>query len=251
MPKGKAGPKPGPKAPKKERKRGAKQTPEAETKKAKPAAAASPPTPAAGDNQPGKLTAAQRQSLTFQHLSTYERLDKVLKKAQQDMRQFGKEVKADLGKRGLEDIKTIIRVRDGGDAEESVFKSDVERMIEMARWLDMPVGFEGDLFEDIDRRDAAEKGETEGWNACMAGNARKAPYDPVTRQAQGWYLGFDKAQEELAKGFKKLEPEAKSAEPARGEIDALADKAPEPPPTNGTTETKPTNVVSITGQTAH
>lgn len=160
------------------------------------------------------LNDEQMQALAFQHKTTYEKLLAAKKKADADLRNECKLIKAELGADGLDTIKDMIAC----DTEEGEAKlrATVERQIRVARWMGLPVGLQGSLFDDIDRTPAAEKARGEGKRAGMEAKPRKPPYDPSTEQYREWMAGYDEGQGHNAQKF------VDGAKPKHGGVAARA-----------------------------
>jgi hypothetical protein len=199
--------------------------------------AADAPTPAAGHNQ---LTDEQMQALFFQHKRRYEAALAVKKKSDADFKQACKLAKSEVGDDAVERIKYAIELET--DEGEAKLKARMERQAEVARWMGLPIGAQGGLFE-VDRIPADDRAHGEGKRAGMEAKERRSPYDPATSQARSWMDGYDAGQEVnrslLQDSLKPLS--AKEDEPAAdpfddaldGESEEEADKewdraAPEP-----------------------
>lgn len=212
--KGKRGPAPGPKAPKKPRTKAAVE----EQKKQTIAAATGSPPP--GDNMPGKLTDEQRHALTAIHLGAYEKALKAKKKADADFKNACKLAKADLGEQAIPQIKLMIQLET--PEGEAALKAKVQEQLQVMRWANVNIDFQGDLFPEVDRRDAEEKAFQEGKRAGLTGKSKQPPHHPGTPQYAAWMSGWEEGQTVVAGGFKPMPPA--TAAPSR-DMDGL-DPAP-------------------------
>lgn len=174
----------------------------------------------------GDFTDDQRQALTRQYLQKREHLLAAEKKAKADRMNFDKVIKAELGAKGLADIKLLQQLSTPeGEAE---LKAEIERQLRVARWAGMPIGTQLDLFGP-DRRPVEERAFEEGKRSGLAGETLKPTYDPGTEGYDAFVKGWHDGQSVLAAGFKKGPAEADllRPEPEEGEgtddFDAAAD----------------------------
>lgn len=165
------------------------------------------------------LTDSEEKVLFFQHLNSYERGLEAFKKAQADLRNIGKKAKADLGAHAVSLLKIAIDLR--ADEGPKDLQERMDREARVARWMGLPLGAQGSLFEP-DRRTAGDKAEEEGFSAGSDQTTPRTPpekYGLTGDNARRWYHGFDKAQEAIF-----LAMEKKGTPVLRG-----SDQAPEGP----------------------
>jgi ribosome modulation factor len=148
----------------------------------------------------------QRAKLTFQLKGKYERVLAAKKAADKALKDVGKEIKADLGKGGLQDIKDMIRLAEPEGEQE--LKDAMERRARVMRWLGMDVGHQSDMFADTDRRPITEKAFAEGKKAGLAGETHKNPYHQTNDGHQAWNDGYVEGQGVILARMKPLDAAA-------------------------------------------
>lgn len=154
----------------------------------------------AGPGHNSGLTDDQRQALTRQHLTKYVSALKAKKDADAALRNLAKTIKADLGDGGLSNIKLLMELEtDDGEAK---FRAEMERKAMVARWAGLPIGAQGNLFDE-DRRPIEERAFEEGKAAGFAGKDAKPTYAPGHPGYDAFMRGWHEAQAVLAQGFKK------------------------------------------------
>jgi hypothetical protein len=159
----------------------------------------------------------QLYSLTEQHRQKYETVLEAKKKANKALIDLGKVIKADLGAKGLQDIKDLIAL--ATPEGEASMKAEMERQARVMRWMNIPIGTQGGLFADTDRTPIAERAFADGKRQGLAGEPQANPHHHTTEAHRKHNEGFAEGQTTLAqKGFSKLEPEA-SDDPKRSWID--------------------------------
>ncbi len=170
----------------------------------------------AGPGHNSVLTDDQRQALTRQHAGKYFSLLEAKKKADADLRNHAKVVKSDLGEHGMVQIKLLQQLQT--EEGEKKFREEMEAKATAARWAGLPIGAQGNLFDE-DRRPIEEKAYEEGKSAGMAGKTANPPYSPGTpaydRFMEGWHAG----QAVLAQGFKKTKDSADLLRPETEETE--------------------------------
>jgi len=149
------------------------------------------------EGTPAALTDAQKQRLVAQHVPEYERLLQAQKDANKDMKDFGKTVKADLGKHGMDQIKLMVALSDPDGEAES--KAKLAAQIEAMRWAKLPIGTMEDLFPE-DRANAAERAERDGYQTGVKGGDPKVP-PQFAAQTADWMEGWNNGQGELRGKF--------------------------------------------------
>jgi len=147
------------------------------------------------------LSDDQVYSLTEQHKQKYLVLVAAKTAADNALKNFGKVVKADLGAKGLDDIKALI---DAATPEgEARIKAEVERQVRILRWMQVPIGTMGDLFPSDDRTPLAERAFADGKRQGLAGEKQNHHTTEAHRKHND---GFADGQTSLAtKGFSKLD----------------------------------------------
>jgi ribosome modulation factor len=137
------------------------------------------------------------QVLFFQGKRDYKAALEAKKAADAALKNICKRVRADLGKRAVDDIKTAILLESPeGEAE---LKARIDSEMRVARWMGMPVGAQGSMFDEVDRTPAADRAFGEGKRAGFEGARRDPPYDPSTEQHQHWLAGHSEGQAALVR----------------------------------------------------
>ena len=124
----------------------------------------------AGSNS--TLTDDEQKALFFQHRKSYQTALAAKKKADAALLDTAKKAKAELSKNAVHMIKTAIELESDEGSEK--LKERIERELQVARWLGLPVGAQGSLFEP-DRRTADEIANQEG---CCCGCRGRDDEDP-------------------------------------------------------------------------
>lgn len=217
--------------------------------------AAENPKAVAGDNSAASArTEDQQRVIFFDHLKRVKKAAAVvadceveLRAARKDLGDIKKMVKAEGTL--LVDIDTAIRLEEG-DAK--VIQGEIENQVKVARWLNIPFGYQFDLL-DRDERPATDKANEEGKIAGLKGLPKKPPHDPSVPQYKSWMEGYGEGQMVLGQKFKAPptpKPTSGTAPPA---ADADKPKPPAPPaPPSGdqSKDTSETNVVPLKGAQA-
>lgn len=176
-----------------------------------------------GHNQgPRELTDDERFALSVIHKRAYEKSLAAKKAADADLKNTCKLLKAELGANALADIKDMIALET--PEGEAALKAEIERKIKVARWLGLPIGAQGSIFDEADRQPAVDKARAEGKRHGLSGDACSPPHDPSTPQYQSWIEGWQEGQTVLAGDFRQLvtAPETGNGD-ASDELDALDD----------------------------
>jgi hypothetical protein len=149
----------------------------------------------------------QLQALFFQSKRDYEKMLGLKKKADADFKNCCKRIKAELGKRGVDEIKLAVLLdTDSGEADA---KADIESTIRVMRWMGIPVGTQGDLFPDNDPTPITDRAFAEGRRHALAGQSRENPHHHTTEAARSYEAGYDKGQgEKITSGIKPLDDAA-------------------------------------------
>lgn len=155
-----------------------------------------------GDNsEPAAvLTDADRRALLLNDwIPKIERAEAQIKELKASLGETYKGCKAELGY-SKADIKYIMDLE--GDHSEEVAE-EVIRKIEIARFLEHPLGTQFTFFDAPDRAPVDEKAENEGRQAGLRASDRTPPYDPTTSQFQAWLYGYDAGQKEVRDAFER------------------------------------------------
>lgn len=180
---------------------------------------------------PRELTDDERASLTFTHKRAYTLALAVKKKADADLKNVCKLAKAELGDDAVPDIKSIIELET--EEGEAKLKAEVERRIKVARWMGLPVGVTGNLFDAVDRTPAVDRATAKGKRDGLAGEPCRPNHDPSTPQYTGYMTGYQEGQK-IMFAIKPMAPAAsEQAEESGVEFDDLVPA--EEPPTPETT----------------
>lgn len=151
-----------------------------------------------------EMTDDQRYSLLEQHRQQHERLLATKKAADAALRNHGKIVKADLGKSGMVQIKSLIEA--STPEGEAAIRARIEQDAQVLRWLGVPIGTQTDMFPDTDRTPIAERAFNAGKRQGLAGESCNNPHHVTTEAHREHNRGYEAGQEQLAtKGFRKLD----------------------------------------------
>jgi hypothetical protein len=150
----------------------------------------------------------QLQALFFQSKRDYEKNLATKKKADADFKNCCKRIKAELGKRGVAEIKLAVLLdTESGEADA---KADIESMLRVMRWKGVAIGTQADLFPDNDPTPITDRAFAEGRRHGLAGK-RDNPHHHTTEAARSYEAGFAEGQHALATGgFKPLDDDAPS-----------------------------------------
>jgi hypothetical protein len=155
----------------------------------------------------------QLQALFFQSKRDYEKFLATKKKSDADFKNCCKRIKAELGKRGVAEIKLAVTLGDeNGEAEA---KADIESTIRVMRWMGVPIGTQADLFPDNDPTTITERAFAEGRRHGLGGEPRSNPHHHTTEAARAYESGFAEGQDVLAtKGFKPTDDTPQGSTPS-------------------------------------
>lgn len=106
-------------------------------------------------------------------------------------------------------INFALRLRKNED-EEEIEQRRAE--IEVARFLNHPIGTQPDFFNEPDRTPDVDKAKAQGEAAGAGGKTCSSPWSVGSPQEQSWIEGWHIGQATIASAFKKLEAKA-AAEP--------------------------------------
>lgn len=241
MPRGKAGPKPGPvlskeekaaakaakaeasalaKAAKEKERADAKVEKEAEKarKAAERAENKAVKAGAAGIGHNSGLTDDQQRALFVQNLTKIERLKEAMASASGELRAAYKTAKADgFAKK---DIDYAIALRKDED-DKLIDSRRRETMI--ARWMNHPIGTQPDLFDGVDRTPSEDRAFEDGKLAGMEGKICQPPHDPSVPQHGRWLEGWHAGQAALIRDTIKRGPDSASDDAQASFDDAMPD----------------------------
>jgi hypothetical protein len=175
-----------------------------EAKKAKP-----------GPGHNSELNDDQRQGLHYQHCREYEVALAAKKKADADIKNCGKRIKAE-GDSVAKVKKTLKSRTPEGEAE---LRAEIAETAEVLRWGGVNVGHTKEMFPE-DRTPGTEAAYAEGKRHGLDGKPGQPPHDPSTEQYREWLRGHGDGQAVLMKGFKPLP----TAEDAAGAAAAAGDE---------------------------
>lgn len=148
----------------------------------------------------------QLYSLTETHRQKYELVLDAKNKANKALIDYGRIIKADLGAKGLQDIKDLISL-DTPEGEASM-KAEVERRVRLLRWMQVPIGSMGDMFAETDRTPIKDRAFAEGKRQGLAGESINNPHHHTTEAHRALQSGYDAGQAINAAGIKRLDPGA-------------------------------------------
>jgi hypothetical protein len=152
----------------------------------------------------------QLQALFFQSKRDYEKALVIKKTADADFKNCCRRIKAELGKRGVAEIKLAIMLAD--EAGEAEAKADIESTIRVMRWMGVAIGTQADLFPDIDPATITERAFAEGRRQGLAGEPHSNPHHHTTLAHRAYDEGFAEGQRILATdGFRPLAGEVGDA----------------------------------------
>lgn len=179
--------------------------------------------PGPGHNSIPELTDDQRFALTAMHKKVIARIMVAQQELANDLRNAKKLAKSELGPYAIDDIKDMIALET--EEGEAKHKAEVERRVKVARWMGLPVGTQGSIFEAVDREPAEDKAYHLGKRHGLAGDTQQNPHSPGAPQYQRYLDGFHDGNAVLAQGIRPF-PKEKDED----ELDALdpADNPPEP-----------------------
>lgn len=119
------------------------------------------------------------------------------------LKNLEEEIKTEIGKKSIRDIRLSIQL-DTPEGEERL-KDKMEAQIRVAKWMGLPVGAQEDMFPE-DRTPAVDASRARGKRDGLAGNAYKPECDPSVPQHAAYSEGFNEGQHVLAQGFKPFPP---------------------------------------------
>lgn len=137
------------------------------------------------------------------HVPSYERALKAKKDADAAFKNVCKLIKAEGGTVASVKLTLDLRTPEG----EAKLKAQIEESIRVARWNNLAVGTQGDIFGP-DRRPVDERAFDDGKLAGMSGKDCKPPHSPDTEAYNKWVEGWHHGQSVLGAGIKQKPPEA-------------------------------------------
>jgi hypothetical protein len=161
-----------------------------------------------------ELTEDQRIALTFLHKKAYTTALAVKKQADADLKSVARLAKAELGEDGLANIKDMIALE--SEEGEKKLKAQIERQLRVAKWMNVPFGAQGALFDAVDRTPAVDKAYANGKRDGLAGEPQHNPHDPSTAQYKKYLEGWQDGQAVLAQGIRPPTPIEAAAKPDAG-----------------------------------
>jgi hypothetical protein len=142
----------------------------------------------------------QLQALFFQSKKDYEKNLAVKKKADADFKNCCKRIKAEIGKRGVDEVKLAVLLdTESGEAEA---KADIESTLRIMRWMGVALGTQADLFPDNDPTPITERAFAEGRRHGLAGKSDGNPHHHTTEAHRAYNSGYEDGQAVLAEGIK-------------------------------------------------
>lgn len=166
------------------------------------------------ENAVPDLTEDQRIALTFLHKKAYAKALNVKKQADADLKNVCKLAKSELGDEAVADIKDMIALET--EEGEAKLKAQVERQLRVAKWMGLPFGAQGDIFDKVDRQPATEKAYANGKRDGLAGEPQHNPHDPSVPQHGEYLRGWSDGQAVLAQGIRPMTPIETAAKPDAG-----------------------------------
>lgn len=141
-----------------------------------------------GHNQ---LSDDETAKLFFQHKRAYSAALDTKKVAAAKFLETCKLAKAELGAGVVADIKTALELE--SEEGEAKIKAAIEAQLRVARWMNVPIGAQAEMFGEPDRTPAVDRAWAEGKRDGLQGLTLKPPYDPSTpqygRYQEGWHAG--------------------------------------------------------------
>lgn len=130
------------------------------------------------------------------------------KAAAADLKRIGKQIKADLGEYGLDQIKTYEKAQTPEGQAELKAKQEAER--QAMRFAGVPINTQLDIFTD--RAPLDERAYRDGEEAGLRGDTLTNPYNEASAEGQEYARGWHDGQGALFAGIKKKEAAASGDE---------------------------------------
>lgn len=152
-----------------------------------------------GNGHNSDLTDDEAATLHFHHVGEYEKALAAKKSADADLRNVAKRIKAEGGSVTAVKSSILLKTPEG----EEKFKAEYEQMQLVARWNNLPIGTQGDIF-DVDRRPLEERAYNDGKIAGGEGKTLSIPaqYAGVAEAANAYVEGHKASQAILANKIK-------------------------------------------------
>lgn len=147
------------------------------------------------------LTEGERKALFFHHLNTIQAQTAVVDKANEEKKRLRKLAKADgIILSDIDFAQKALEIEDN-----SILPERLRRETEIAQWLNLPVLFQPDLFEDrapaVDR--IKEDGRVAGLNGRNAESGYAEGSDEDTIWLEGWEEGQQVLRDDLESAMEK------------------------------------------------
>jgi ribosome modulation factor len=137
---------------------------------------------------PGHNSEDQRKVLFFHHLKRARDIATEMAELKKEFDFALKEAEEDGIPKG--DLRWALKA-EKQNQERALAKA--RREMEMARWLNLPIGTQLDIFA-VDRTPVADRAFEDGKTAGLQGKTCISPYDPSTEQSQKWIEGWHAGQ---------------------------------------------------------
>lgn len=157
-----------------------------------------------------ELTQAEKQALLVRSLTTIEGLTEQKNTPVSQIRAARKKLVANGFAPKVIDFALRLR-KDEDDSMVEQRRAEIE----VAKFLNHPIGTQPDLLDLIDRTPDVDKAFSLGEIAGAEGKTCQSPHAAGSAQDQAWIKGWGKGQDTIASAFKKLE----AKEAAEGEED--------------------------------
>ncbi len=177
--------------------------------------AAKQETPAPAGHNSGGISDADRKVLFFINRNAWLEAMEAKKAADARVKNVGKQIKADLGEYGLDQIKTYEKART--PEGEAKLKAEMEAMRQSMRWAGVPINTQIDMFEDLAPLD--ERAFAEGEESGLRGDTFSNPYDANSAAGKQFDDGWRAGQSALGAGIKKKQDAANTDERIAGSDD--------------------------------
>lgn len=172
------------------------------------------------------LTDDQQAALFFQHKKAIESLKDKVASANSALRSAYKVAKAEGFTKKEIDFALSLE-----DDEDDKIQKDRLRQNQIARWMGIPLGTQGELELEPDRRSVEERAAAEGKRAGMSGESLNPPYAPGTAgydpYVEAWHVGQAAifSIEKMKSETQLLRPESEENEGGTDDFDAAVDSS--------------------------
>ncbi|ALJ98290.1 hypothetical protein BiPBO1_76 [Brucella phage BiPBO1] len=154
-----------------------------------------------------------RRNLFFVDRHLYLKALAAKKAADAHLKNVGKQVKADLGPNGLDQIKLYEKAKT--DEGLQAIKDKLEADRQALAYADIPINTQIDLFDNAVAND--EKAYNLGLTAGLEGETLINPYNEATQDGQDYTRGWHEGQGILFAGIKQKEQPETESELIKGE----------------------------------